>query len=324
MPPLAIVGLGEQSGDLGKNVKVHVVAILVDCLLFQQFQHGAAGLILMQAVPELAAHLCCCLEAGEVGGEIHRGDAGEAEIVEAGGVDEFAAALELMQGRDGGGVAAASSCLADLSGLQFDVRQQAVEDGTLAHPRGADEDAAVALAEKLADFLQPLARGGADLEHQQRVAKYLQQVLEIVLMVGEVGLVGYQHRCKPRRTGGDDGPLDESGRRLRLAGADDAQHIEVGAHQVSAAAGIEPRQFARPLQPLQLLPLHHYAVADHMARVALDADHLPVAALGEEHLDGDAIMRDDPAVAGAPGPWPILQYVLCSHGLTADTQRFDR
>ena len=302
MPPLAIVCLSEQSGDLGKDVKVHVVAILIDCLLFQQLQHGTAGLVLMQAVPELAAHLRRFFKAGEVAGEIHRGDADQAKIIEAGGVDELAATLELMQGRDGGGVATASSCLADLSGLQLDVRQQAVEDGTLAHPRGADEDAAVALAKKPAYFLQPLARGGADLKHLQRVAEYLEQFLVIVLMIGEVGLVDHQHRQKQSGAGGDYGPFDESGRGFRLAGDDDAQHVEIGPHQVSAAAGVEPRQFARPLQPQQLLPLHRHAVADHMARVALDADHLLAPAFIKEHLDGDAIMRDDPSFPGVPGP----------------------
>lgn len=324
MASLAVVGLGELGGNLGEDVEIHVVAFLGNLFCLQELEHGTTGFVFVQAVSKFAAHLRCFFKAGEVAGEGNRGDAGEAEIVEAGGVDEFAAAFELMQGGDGGGVAAAPPRLVDRPGLQSEMGEEAVENRAFADSGGANEDAAVTLAEKLLDSREAKAGGGADLENIQRGGEDLPQFLDIFPMVGKIGFVDGKHRGEPGGAGGDDGALDKPWRWLRLAGGDDAQHVEVGADQVAAAAGIKPGELGAPLLPHQLFALDYHPVADHMAGVALDADHLPFFALAKKNLDGNPVVGDDHAVPGVWNSCCLLQLAPLSASPLVRALRFVR
>jgi len=149
MPSLPVFRFNQHCLYFGKNLKIGIIALFLNLLFIDQVGDSAAGLGLVLAVPEPAGFLSGFFKSGEVGGKLCSRDVDQAEIVEAGGVDEFAAAAEAVEGGDGGGVAAAFFAFADGADLQVDLRQEAVENGTFADSGRADEGAPVLFAEKI-------------------------------------------------------------------------------------------------------------------------------------------------------------------------------
>ena len=86
---------------------------------------GAVGFMAVAAVGEAAARGVGS-EVGEVGGKLFGGEPPEAELADTGGVDDADAAIEPVEARAGGGVAA--EAVGELPGRCLQLRAQGVQE----------------------------------------------------------------------------------------------------------------------------------------------------------------------------------------------------
>ena len=134
----------------------------LDAAFFEGQEQGTARLPVVATIAEAAAAEQFA-KLDEAGFHIVAADMAQAELADAGRIDQVTALREMEQPRRGGGVRALAGQFRERTDPQIDPRQQAVDQRRLAHPRLADEYAD-AIIQRCAQFSHAGAIVGGDFQ----------------------------------------------------------------------------------------------------------------------------------------------------------------
>lgn len=174
----------------------------------------------------------------------------QAELTDAGRVDQVAAAGKMEQSRGGGGMGALAGHRGEVADTGVDTWQQGIHQRRLAHPGLPDEDAHVTV-QRAAQFVHRQAIEGRHLD--QRVtqgAVDIQQRIDAfgIALVDQVGLVQQQQRLDAGMFGGDQVTVDQVGVRFGTRGEDDDDAVDVGRHRLEQPAHVRAAQLGAARQ----------------------------------------------------------------------------
>ncbi len=226
-----------------QDAVIVVEAIGADGARFDRGAQGAAGIVLVGTVAELATAQIIA-ELDEAPGDAVGFQMPEGELADPGGVDEIAAAREVVEPRRGGGVLAEPRVLGDLAGEHIQPRHQGIGEGRLADPGLADEDADL------------VGQGGFQLiesfaalaTHQQHFVTEFAVGFELALdarsgrIIEHVDLVKHDERLDLHILGGYQVTVDDVGGELGHHRRDDDDLVDVGGDGFDPVVEVRPGQ----------------------------------------------------------------------------------
>ena len=225
----------------------------VDGAGFERAEQRAARLAVVAAVAEAAAPQVRA-ELDEGLGEVFRSEVGEPEDLQAGAVDQPAAAglvgghRQAVQASEGRGVLAGVERVRDLAGGGLGLGHDGVGQGRFAHARLAHEDRLQA-GQASAQRIRTLQRRHLD-DLVAELAEGLELATRGLEARGEVGLVEHDQGHDALTLGCGDAARHQQVGEARLGGDHDHQVAEVGGDQLLAEGIRAPQQVAARVQGL--------------------------------------------------------------------------
>src|SRR5574344_2356028 len=147
----------------GKDAVIILVAFMADVALLDRLADQAARIIAMGAVAKFAAPQVAT-ELNEAPGDAFGLQMPQRKFADPGGVDQNAAAGEVIKMCRGGGVLTQPRDIGDFTGQGGGFRHQAVDQRRLADPGLPDEDVDLVLESSL-QLIHPFAALTADQQH---------------------------------------------------------------------------------------------------------------------------------------------------------------
>ncbi len=155
---------------------------------------------------------------------------GQAEFLQAGGIDEMAFGIEVVEAGVGRRVLAAGKCRRNLACDRAGLWQKGVDEGRFAHSRLPDQDAGVA-SEKGAELFRLMKRRqfqGAVTDAAKRLkllSRHRQPVGQIAFVENDETGDFLVFRCQ-------QGTVDKIDRKGRFGGDDDNELIDIGRNEL--------------------------------------------------------------------------------------------